>query len=370
MSAAPARAVLTNVDPSLRSAWHPVLRVSELGDEPVAVRLLGEDWVVVRLDGEIVALADRCPHRLAPLSAGHVDRAGDTEVLRCGYHGWCFEASGACTSIPALGPGATLPPRSRATAPADVTEHLGLVWIAPEPPRAPLPDAPIAEHELDRFLTGALPALHPTASAGLLIDNFLDVAHFPFVHAATIGDEDGTEVGEIDLTRDGPHLTVRSAQRFPNREDPGVEAGIRPLLQTRHVTYRYTAPFAAWLRIDYEEAGGCNVITFFIQPVDADRCTIYASVHRDDLDGDAARMDAAVEFEHAVTAEDLVVQEAFHERSIPLDLTAEVHTRADRMTVELRRILKDFVAEAESSSSGMSLRSIPSSEQPPVRSTG
>jgi phenylpropionate dioxygenase-like ring-hydroxylating dioxygenase large terminal subunit len=112
------------------------------------------------------------------------------------------------------------------------------------------------------------------------------------------------------------------------------------------VRYRYTAPFAAWLRIDYEEAGGCNVITFFVQPVDAERCAIHVSVHRDDLDGDLDRLAAALAFEHAVTAEDLVVQEAFVHRSLPLDLTVEVHTRADRMTVELRRILGDLVAAA------------------------
>ena len=338
--------VLTNVDPSLRSAWHPVLRLTDLGDEPVAVTLLGEAWVVVRLDGEVTAFSDRCPHRLAPLSAGHVDRVGDHEVLRCGYHGWCFEATGACSSIPALGPDAKLPPRARAGVPAAVATHLGLVWIAPEPPRAPLPDAPIAADELDGFLSADLPAFAASASAGLLIDNFLDVAHFPFVHAATIGDEESTDVGPFDMERDGLSLTVHSAQRFPNREDPGVAAGERELMQTRHVTYRYTAPFAAWLRIDYEEAGGTNVITFFVQPVDDDHATIFASIHRDDLDGDLERLAAAAEFERTITEEDLVVQEGYLHRSIPIDLTAEVHIKADRMTVELRRILADFVAQA------------------------
>lgn len=339
-------AVLTNVDPSLRAAWHPVLRLSDLGDQPVAITLLGEPWVVVRLDGEVCAFVDRCPHRLAPLSAGHVDTDDGREVLRCGYHGWCFEGAGTCTSIPALGPGATLPPRSRAGVPAGVASHLGLVWIAPEPPVAPLPEAPIAHDDLGRFLSGDLPAFEASASAGLLIDNFLDVAHFPFVHAATIGDEGSTDVGPFEMARDGLSLTVRSAQRFPNREDPGVASGERELLQTRHVTYRYTAPFAAWLRIDYEEAGGTNVITFFVHPVDADHATIYASIHRDDLDGDTERLAAALEFERSITAEDLVVQEGYLHRSIPLDLTAEVHIKADRMTVELRRILADFVAQA------------------------
>jgi len=338
--------VLTNVDPALRSAWHPVLRLVDLADEPVKITLLGQDWVVVRLDGEVTAFTDRCPHRLAPLSAGRVDRTGPAEVLRCGYHGWCFAASGGCTDIPALGPGARLPPRARAEPPAGVAEHLGLVWIAPEPPRVALPDAPVAPEEADRFMVGDLPVLRARASAGLLIDNFLDVAHFPFVHAATIGDEDATDASPFEPERDGLSLTVRSSQVFPNREDPGVAAGLRPEMQTRHALYRYWAPFSGWLRMDYEEAGGTNVITFCIQPVDADTCHIYASVLRDDLGGDAERLAAAVAFEHSVTAEDLVVQEGYVEGSIPLDLTTEVHIQGGRMTVELRRILGDFVAQA------------------------
>jgi vanillate O-demethylase monooxygenase subunit len=345
----PARgAVQTNVDPSLRSAWHPVLRVADLGAEPVAVTLLGEHWVVARLDGELTAFADRCPHRLAPLSAGRIDVEGGRSVLRCGYHGWCFEASGACTSIPSLS-GEVVPPRARAFTPAGVAEHLGLIWLAPEPPRTPLPAAPITEDEADRFVSGDLPVLDASASAGLLIDNFLDVAHFPFVHAATIGDEEAADVGPFSMEREGFTLTVRSEQRFPNREDPGVASGERPLLQTRNVLYRYTAPFAAWLRIDYVEAPGTNVITFFVQPVDADHVRLYSSVQRDDLDGDADRLAAALAFEHAIVQEDLTVQEAYRDRSIPLDLTTEVHVKADRMTVELRRILADLVAGAPGS---------------------
>lgn len=88
------------------------------------------------------------------------------------------------------------------------------------------------------------------------------------------------------------------------------------------------------------------MITFFISPIDEDRCALFSGVQRDDLDGDTDRLAEAIAFEHTTVAEDMVIQQGFHDRSIPLDLTAEVHTKADRMTVELRRILKDFVAEA------------------------
>lgn len=54
----------------------------------------------------------------------------------------------------------------------------------------------------------------------------------------------------------------------------------------------------------------------------------------------------AVAFEEAVLAEDLAVQEAYDERSLPLEPTAEVHTRADRSTIEPRRLLADLIAAA------------------------
>ncbi|QXC63574.1 Rieske 2Fe-2S domain-containing protein [Aquihabitans sp. G128] len=85
----------------------------ELGDRPHQVWLLGEPWVLARLDGAVVAFEDRCPHRLAPLSIGSVDA---DLGLRCGYHGWTFAADGGCTSIPALGEGGAPPAPSPARA--------------------------------------------------------------------------------------------------------------------------------------------------------------------------------------------------------------------------------------------------------------
>ena len=349
------RLVLTNVDPELRRAWHPVGRASELGDRPIAVRLLGEDWAVVRLGGRIAAYRDRCPHRLAPLSAGWVDTASGSgePVLRCGYHGWCFDAAGGCTDIPAIDASAArgdkLPPKARADVPAGVAEHLGLIWLAPEPPLTDLPALPV-DDDTD-FQHGELAIVDAPAGAGLLVDNFLDVAHFPFVHAATIGTEEAEQVGDLVIDRPAGDLamTVGAEHPFPNHEDPGVAAGVRDLIQNRRLTYHVVAPFSAWLKIEYVEAGGTNVVTFFVQPVDADRCRIYTSVVRNDLDGDEARLADAVVFEQKILDEDLVIQGAYVQREIPLDLTAEVHTKADRMTVEYRRMLADLVAAASES---------------------
>ena len=60
-----------------------------------------------------------------------------------------------------------------------------------------------------------------------------------------------------------------------------------------------------------------------------------------------ARMAEAVGFEVEVLHEDLRIQVASHELTLPLDPTAEVRTRADRATLELRRVLADPVAAVE-----------------------
>jgi phenylpropionate dioxygenase-like ring-hydroxylating dioxygenase large terminal subunit len=340
---------LGNTHPALRRAWHPVARSVEIGEDPVRVELLGQAYVVFRAaDGapELLAFVDRCPHRLAPLSLGH--REGD--VLRCAYHGWCFDRSGRCVEIPALGTAAALPPAARLTAPAHVEERLGMVFIAPEAPLVELPSIPEAGCEGFELLE--LPPTRARAGAGLMADNFLDFAHFPFVHAKTFGTEESRTLDPYTVTRDGWRFEVVYEHPFANREDPGVAAGIRPLVQTRRMTYRYLAPFFLALRLEFLEAQGVSIIGFFIQPESEDRCRLYTTLWRNDLGGDLADRESAIAFEQQVLDEDLLIQSRYGELTLPLDLRTEVHTRADRNTIELRRILSDFVSASQSNGGG------------------
>jgi phenylpropionate dioxygenase-like ring-hydroxylating dioxygenase large terminal subunit len=330
--------LLSNIDPALRRCWHPVARPDEVTAQPRRFMLLGEPWVLYRAGGRIVAFKDRCPHRRAPLSLGHCE-AG---VLQCVYHGWRFDPAGVCIEIPALGPGAALPPAAQLSPPAGLVEAHGIVFLAPEDPIAPLGSIPEADDPT--FLAGELPTLVARASAGLLADNFLDVAHFPFVHAGTFGADESAEVPPYVVARDDWSFTMSYEHSFANREDPGVVAGIRPLIR---LSYRLSAPFHLRLRIDFVEAGGSNVIGFFIQPESAESCRLFTTLWRDDLSGDRARMSDAVAFEVAVLREDLRIQEAFDELVLPLSRTAEVHTRVDRTTLELRRVLSDLVSTVE-----------------------
>lgn len=220
-----------------------------------------------------------------------------------------------------------------------------MVFIAIDHPITPPPTVHAADDP--SFQIGDLPVITTRGSAALLADNFLDVAHFPFVHADTFGSHTEREVPVFRVERDGFAFSAIYEHEFSNREDPGVADGIRPLLQRRRLTYRYSAPFHLELEIEFLDAGGSNVIGFFLTPEDDDTVRIYSTLWRNDLGGSTERMQEAVDFEMAVIAEDLRIQSRYERLSMPLDVACEVHTRADRTTTQLRRVLSDFVQTAD-----------------------
>ena len=95
---------LTEVGPGtpmgelLRRYWMPIAGVSEFDAiESRPVRLLGEDLVLYKDRSGTFGLIDRhCPHRRADMAYGMIEDCG----LRCSYHGWQFDQSGACVSQP------------------------------------------------------------------------------------------------------------------------------------------------------------------------------------------------------------------------------------------------------------------------------
>lgn len=327
---------IDNTHPALRRCWHPVARAAELdGDGPLAVELLGERWCVVRLDGRLTAFPDRCPHRLAPLSAGTVVDG----TLQCAYHGYRFGADGACVEIPALGPGATIPARAGCHPAADVAEHLGLLWIAPEDPLAPLPDVP--EHADPAFVHCPLPVTTWNAGAAQMTDNFLDLGHLAFLHLATFGDAGDRAIGDYTVERDGlsfsvryRHLTKALADSFHAEQYRTVE---------RESFWIYTPPHHVYLRLSYPDEQAVLAISFCHQPVDATTTRLFCTDYRNDIADEPAAIADAVAFQMAVAAEDRALLEQLDAKGIPLDPTIEFHSRADRITLEMRRVLRELV---------------------------
>jgi vanillate O-demethylase monooxygenase subunit len=332
---------LSNSHPVLRKCWHPAGTIDEIGDGPTRVMLLGEPWVVVRLRNDLAAFVDRCPHRLAPLSQGRVV----DDALQCCYHGWRFDETGRCVKIPALGEAGPVPAGAKAVRAFDAIEKYGLVWIAIEEPICPLLEVP--EWGDPSLMRGMLDPQRSPVSAGLLVDNFLDFAHFPFLHANTIGAEQGAEIDEYRVNRDGWTFSLAYSGSFRNIWDPGVEEGIRPLVQQRTMTFTYGAPFSVRVRFDQHATAGVLVVVLFVQPESAHQSRLYTYLWDSNVDGGEQYMKESLAFEQSVLDEDLALQARYDVKELALDLHDEFHTRADRITVELRRVLRELVEIAQ-----------------------
>lgn len=80
--------------------WHVAAKSTELGADPLGVRIAGTKLVLFReKTGSIAALADLCPHQDLPLSTGWVVDG----AVECLHHGLRFDGSGKCVHMPAQG---------------------------------------------------------------------------------------------------------------------------------------------------------------------------------------------------------------------------------------------------------------------------
>ncbi len=162
--------------------WYPVTRSAQIKKGGLrAVFLAGEPIVLVRTDGgALYALEDRCAHRQIPLHAGVVSG----EYLRCGYHGWTYDASGKCVDVPYLGKKDGLPHGVRSY---PCREAYGLVFIyAGDPAKAEDGRFPVVSSQGDpayktRYLDREIKCHY-----SFMHENLLDMNH-QFLHRRLMG---------------------------------------------------------------------------------------------------------------------------------------------------------------------------------------
>lgn len=161
--------------------WYCAAFGHELKERPLGRMFLGEPVVLYRKsDGAPVALENRCCHRRAPLSEGKIE--GDH--LRCGYHGFLYDATGAAIWAPGQD---RLPPGARVRSYPVVEKH-GWVWLWMGDPALADPKTAPQYDKYDDPAWASYGELIPIKSNYfLVVDNLLDLSHLPFLHAATIG---------------------------------------------------------------------------------------------------------------------------------------------------------------------------------------
>lgn len=309
--------------------WHPVVLSAEVTGPPVAARLLDRELVLWRdAAGTVHAWLDQCPHRGARLSLGQVR----DDRLECPYHGWQFAPSGQCVRVSALP--AFTPPATHCAHRYAAREAHGLVWVQIA---AGAPGLPAFSAEADDRLRKLNCGPYDVAtSAPRIVENFLDMAHFGFVHEGWLGTRDASALDDYRVEAMPTGLRATQCRAWQPQSGPNANAPAQV-----EYSYEVTAPYSAVLTKvpeaatvglpDYRES-----IALFICPLTPERSRVWFRLAVADF---ASTDEKLREFQHQIFMQDQPVLESQTPRRLPLDLRAELHTVADKASSAYRRFL-------------------------------
>ena len=165
-----------------RCYWLPVLlseQLPEADGAPVRVKVLGEDLLAFRDSaGRVGLIEPRCVHRGAILFFGRNEESG----IRCAFHGWKYDVTGACVDAPTIDPVRAPAICRKATIRAYPTrESGGFVWAYMGRRETP-PPLPAMEFALVPPSHRHVSKKYQECNWAQAAEGGLDTAHFSFLH--------------------------------------------------------------------------------------------------------------------------------------------------------------------------------------------
>lgn len=208
----------------------------------------------------------------------------------------------------------------------------GYVWTSLGTPKPDLFALPEYAEPDRRNLHAATFGVH--VSAPRAIENFLDMAHFPYVHTGILGEEPHTEVRDYDveLSEERDEVLATGCFFYQPMAAAKAEAGI----DVEYI-YRVPHPFCSVL---YKSSPGAphrkDVIALFLQPVDQEHVRANMLLSLIDDESSDARLR---NFQQTIFAQDKPILENQIPKRLPLDPRAETPIRADKSGIVYRRWL-------------------------------
>lgn len=235
----------------------------------VPLRYFGHDLVAWRDEGGTVHVLDRyCQHLGASLAHGGCVTA---DGIRCGFHGWTWDADGRNVSIPY----ADRPNRARRVRPWPVVDRNEVLFLWHDAHgREPYFDVPdftrdISEHVVGLRFEPALPdgtshfpalSVHPQ----YVVENAVDPHHFRFVH--------GTPTSPVILREEVTDSTWHTVAGFGRRWADGVD---RPDDRRNTITIHWVGVGFAY---NFEQTpDGWRVILIATTPVDDETTEMFGT---------------------------------------------------------------------------------------------
>ena len=177
----------------------------------------------------------------------------------------------------------------------------------------------------------------PLRTSGLrIVENFLDTAHFPFVHPDLLGAEPHTEAPDYrsEIRRDVDEVWATNCTFFQSRVAATESAG-----GFMHLTFRAPSPFAAMrYRVCPGAPDRLDAIALFIQPMAPMLCRAQPVMYL--VDNQSPHQEL-LRFEQVIFTQDLLTVQDQRPLLMPLDAGSEIPARADSASVAYRRWLKE-----------------------------
>jgi len=197
------------------SGWYPVLEAIRVAGRPVGVKRFGRRLVLWRgKDGAVHAMDERCPHRGAALSDGHVQ----DNAIACPFHGFEYGADGACQLMPCEGATARIPGGLQVQVYPLREEH-EILWLWWGEERAQLPRVPWFDEFGDEAGAATGSFDWPCNYVRSIETNF-DFHHLPFVHRRVV--KSGHRLDPYHVEVDKDHIKTQGTLRHEN-EPSGID---------------------------------------------------------------------------------------------------------------------------------------------------
>ncbi|PKR90053.1 (2Fe-2S)-binding protein [Pleomorphomonas diazotrophica] len=214
-----------------------------------------------------------------------------------------------------------------------VTLRYGHVWTSLGEPSKDLFDIPEADQPGRRLVEVGV--VRVRCSPLRAVENFLDIAHFPFVHTDILGAEPHTEVGkyDVEIREKEDEVWATKVQFYQPQAAKSATGGI-----TTDYMYRVPAPTSTVLyKTCPARPGEWDVITLFVQPLTEELCDVWPWMA---LFDDETALTDLIHFQQMIFLQDRSILENQIPRLLPLDPGREIPTRADLTSVAYRRWLK------------------------------
>lgn len=319
------------LDPVLYDDWHPVAASGQIQAEQIlAAQLMGQEIALWRsADGVVHAWEDRCPHRGTRLSIGSIV----ADQLVCAYHGWRFNSGGSCTHVPAQ-PEWT-PAKSTCARVYSAVERYGLIWVCQGVSAvALLPFPEYDDPNLRKVLCGPY---RVETSAPRIVENFLDMGHFSFVHDGILGEPTHTTVRDykvdayVDETGETGILATECV--FWQPQTNSLAYGGSEV----EYTYRVVRPLTVILtKLPQMQQTFREAISLHVQPLDEASSQVWIVLAMTNFEQSEQELR---DFQDRIFLQDKPILENQLPRRLPLAVNREISIAADKLSVFYRRYL-------------------------------